>query len=321
MDGAAQKAETHQEEDLPETVVFEFKHRLFSVDGCVFRKTPGGDQVALYVPMGDVQAALPIHQIHLEFEIPPDSPDRKLMSLAAQALQYVQHVYPGDSIPREVITGKAPWMVDPKFLDLAKAWVDMLVVAWESKEDISRLKRKDMVDRTATAEARRIVETAHTKIAQELDGAEPRPDHVKESLEKLAQELSYIEALREKFLDIRRLQSKLKGLYTAYQGEKAVSEQIMRCNSLFEPPIKEFFEKFSEFDTYVVDLSSILRRFEAQVNFIRGERDAFRQIYVLWQPMLARWETASGGRSEETESLVRETYRFAAQHYTRAVEW
>lgn len=321
MDGAAQKVATYQEEDLPETVVFEFKHRLFSLDGCVFRKTPDGDQVALYVPMGDVVAALPIHQIHLEFEIPPDSPDRKLLSLAVQALQYVQQVYPGDSIPREVITGKAPWMVEPKFLDLAKAWVAMLVVAWETREDISRLKRKDMVERIATAEARRTVETAHVKIAQELDAAAPRPDHVKESLEKLAQELSYIEALRDKFIDIRRVQSKLKGLYTTYQSEKAVSEQIMRCNSLFEPPVKEFFEKFAEFDTYVVDLGSILRRFDAQVSFIRGERDAFRQIYVLWQPLLAQWETTSAGRNEETESLVRETYRFAAQHYTRAVEW
>lgn len=50
-------------EELPETVVFEFKHRLFSIDGCVFRKTPDGAQIALYIPMGDVQAAMQMSQI------------------------------------------------------------------------------------------------------------------------------------------------------------------------------------------------------------------------------------------------------------------
>lgn len=308
-------------QDLPETVVFDFKHRLFTLDGCVFRKTPGGDQVALYVPMGDVVAALPVHQLHLEFEIPEDSEDRKLMALAGQALQYVRHVYPGDSIPREVILGQAPWMVDEKYVELAKSWVAMLVIAWKSGEDITAMKRKDMVERVAKPDAAAIIHNAHTEIAAAVEPDNPRPDHVREMLEKLAQELSYIEALREKFLDIRRLQVKVKNLYTTFQSEKAVAEQITRCNSLFEAPIKEFFEKFAEFDTYVVDIISILKRFDAQVNFIRGERDAFRQIYVLWEPLLNAWHGYGGGRSDEGEALVRETYRFAAQHYVRTVEW
>ncbi|MFM2130697.1 MAG: hypothetical protein RL477_2243, partial [Pseudomonadota bacterium] len=287
----------------------------------VFRKTPGGDQIALYVPMGDVLAVLPVHQIHLEFDIPADSEDHNLMGLAGQALQYLPQVYPGDSIPREVLTGKAPWMVDPKFLEMAKAWVTMLVVSWKTGEDISALKRKDMMERAAKPETQQALEAADAEIAAAVAPEDPKPEHVRELLEKLAQELSYIEALREKFLDIRRMQTKLKGTYTSYQGEKAVAEQITRCNSLFEKPIKEFFEKFVEFDTYVVDLTSILKRFDAQVNFIRGERDAFRQIYLLWQPLLDRWEKFGGGRGEEGEALIRETYRFAAQHYVQTVDW
>lgn len=309
------------QEDLPETVVFDFKHRLFSLDGCVFRKAQGSEQVALYVPMGDVVAALPVHQIHLEFEIPKESDDHRLMSLAGQALQYVKQVYPGDSIPREVITGKAPWMVDEKYLKQAQAWVSMLVVAWKTGEDTASMKRKDMLERAATPETKVILEQAYPEIAKAVAPDEPRPDQAKELLEKLAQELSYIEALREKFLDIRRMQTKLKGTSSAYQSEKAVAEQITRCNSMFEAPTRSFYEKFAELDTYVVDLTSILKHFDAQVNFIRGERDAFRQIHQLWEPLLERWEKYPGGRSENGEELIRDTYRFAAQHYMRTADW
>lgn len=317
MDGTA---EIH-DQDLPDTVEFKFTHRLFSLPGCVFRKTPEGDKVGLYVPMGDVQAVLPVHQIHLEFDIPEGSEDRKLMSLAVQALQYVKQVYPGDSIPKEVLTGKSPWMVEDKYLDLAKAWVAMLTVTWKTGEDIAAMKRVDMAVRAQTPETKAILETAHADIARELDADNPDPAKVRELFEKLAQELSYIEALREKFLDIRRLQVKLKNLYSTYQSEKAVAESITRCNSLFEAPVKAFFEKFAEFDTYVVDIISILRHFEQQVTFIRGERDAFRQIFDLWEPLTTRWDAFAGGRTDAAEALVRETYRFAAQHYTQSVAW
>ena len=308
-------------EELPETVVFEFKHRLFSIDGCVFRKTPDGAQIALYIPMGDVQAAMQMSQIAEEFEIDPESDDSKLMALAGQGLQYVRQIYPGDSIPREVLTGKAPWMVDPKFIELATAWVSMLAITWKTGEDISKIPRKDMVTRVATDESKALMETIHTDIAAAIEPDDPKPEHIKELLEKLSQELSYVEALREKFADIRRMQGKIKGLYTTYQSEKAVAESIMRTNSLIEAPIKDMFEKFAEFDTYMCDIISILRRFDAQVNFIRGERDAFRQIHMLWEPLLERWDKFSGGRGDIAEGLARDTYRFAAQHFVRTVDW
>ena len=57
------------------------------------------------------------------------------------------------------------------------------------------------------------------------------------------------------------------------------------------------------------------------MNFIRGERDAFRQIHQLWEPLLERWEKYPGGRSENGEQLIRDTYRFAAQHYMRTADW
>jgi len=309
------------EADLPETVHFDFKHRLFTIDGCVFRKTSDGSEVALLVPMGDVHAALPVHQIRQEFEIDPESDDEQLMQWAAQALQYVRQIYPGDSIPSEVLTGKAPWMVEEKFLTLARARIAMLVVAWKTDEDISKLKTKDILEHAESAESKAILESSYDEIATELELGEGKRDHIIELMDKLAQELSYVEALREKFLELRHMQAKLKSLYSTYQGEKAITEAITRCNSLLEVPIKEQFEKFAEFDTYMTDIINIMRHFDAQVNFIRGERDAFRQTYMLWENLLTQWNEFPGGRNDVTNSLVNETYRFAAQHFVRTADW
>lgn len=309
------------EASLPETVHFDFKHRLFTIDGCVFRKTSDGSQVALIVPMGDVQAALPVHQIRQEFEIDPQCNDEQLMQWAAQALQYVRQVYPGDSIPSEVLTGKAPWMVEERFLTLARARVIMLVVTWKMDEDFTNLKPADLIARSQSPETKELLEDSYEEIAAELELGAGKRDYVVELMGKLAQELSYVEALRDKFLGLRRMQIKLKNLYSVYQGEKAIAESITRCNSLIEMPIKDLFDKFAEFDTYMTDIINIMRHFDAQVNFIRGERDAFRQIYMLWEELLDQWAACDPGRNDTAEHLVRETYRFAAQHFVRTVEW
>jgi hypothetical protein len=309
------------EVELPETVHFDFKHRLFSVDGCVFRKTSDGSQIALVVPMGEVQAALPVHQIRQEFEIDPESNDEQLMQWAAQALRYVRQIYPGDSIPSEVLTGKAPWMIEGKFLKLAHARIAMLVVAWKTDEDISKLKQSEILERGESAETKSLLENSYAEIAKELELGEDKSYHIIELMDKLGQELSYVEALRDKFLELRRMQTKLKSMYSVYQGEKAITEAIARCNSLIESPIKELFEKFTEFDTYMTDIVNIMRHFDAQVNFIRGERDAFRQAYMLWENLLEQWNEFPGGRNDAASNLVNETHRFAAQHFVRTADW
>ncbi len=309
------------EVELPETVHFDFKHRLFAVDGCVFRKTSDGSQVALVVPMGDVQAALPVHQIRQEFEIDPESDDEQLMQWAAQALQYVRQIYPGDSIPSEVLTGKAPWMVEEKFLTLARARVAMLVVAWKTDEDISKLKNAEILKRGESATTKALLDDSYGNIAAELELGDGKRDHIIELMDKLAQELSYVEALRDKFTELRRMQAKIKSLYSTYQGEKAITEAITRCNSLIEAPIKELFDKFVEFDTYMTDIINIMRHFDAQVNFIRGERDAFRRTYMLWESLLNQWNEFPGGRNDAASNLVNETYRFAAQNFVRTADW
>ena len=212
-------------------------------------------------------------------------------------------------------------MVEEKFLKLARARITMLVVAWKTDEDISKLKQSEIVERAESAETKSLLEDSYTEIAKELELGDDKRDHIIELMDKLGQELSYVEALRDKFLELRRMQTKIKSLYSAYQGEKAITEAIARCNSLIEAPIKELFEKFAEFDTYMTDIVNIMRHFDAQVNFIRGERDAFRQTYMLWENLLEQWNAFPGGRNDAASNLVNETYRFAAQHFVRTADW
>lgn len=314
-------SEALDELSYKENIDFIFQHRLFKIDGCVFRKMSDGDDVALFVPMGDIVAAVPIHQIRLSFEIAADSQDDKLMQYAAQALQYVRRVYPGDSIPADVISGRAPWMVEERYITLAKARVALQIVGWKTGEDLSALEPDDAIARAEDPETKKLIEDACREMAEKLELGEDGAKQVTEQTEKFVQELSYIEALRDKLAPILRIQAGLKTLFSAFRDEKAARESITRCNSLLDAPIKEIFAKFVAFDANTGEIFNTLKRFDAQVEYVRNTRDELRQVYLKWEDLLAQWEKFKGVRDDGSEALIRETYHFAAQHFVQTVEW
>ncbi len=312
---------TLDELSYKENIDFNFQHSLFKIEGCVFRRSADGKEVSLYVPMGDIVAAVPVHQIRLSFEIAPGSQDEKLMQYAAQALQYVRRVYPGDSIPTDVISGRAPWMVEEQYLTLARARVALQIVSWKTGEDLADLEPEDAVARVEDKETQNLVKQAYEELAQKLELGEGGVKQVMEQVEKLGQELAYVEALHEKLQPVRRIQAGLKTLFSAYRDEKAMRESITRCNSLLDTPIKEIFAKFVSFDANTGEILNTLKRFDAQIDYIRLTRDELRQVYLKWEDLLAHWEKFKGVRDDHTEHLVRETYHFAAQHFVQTVEW
>src|SRR4051794_319703 len=86
---------------------FDFEHKVFSLASCVFRKAHDGSCIVLQCPLGDVVAALPIQTLCATFEIAPGSNDAALLKRVAEALKYVKQVRPGDSVPSEILDGRA----------------------------------------------------------------------------------------------------------------------------------------------------------------------------------------------------------------------
>jgi hypothetical protein len=304
-----------------ENVDFDFKNRVFAVEGAVFRKTSGGDTAALYVPMGDTVAAITIKQIKSGFDIAPDSDDDILLGYVNKALEFVREIYPGDSIPSEVLTGEASWLVDEKYIATAKARVMMQLVAWMTGEDFENVTLSDILARAEDPETKKLVQDAFADIAEKLGLGKDRSEEVVQLVDRFAHELSYIEALRSELGKTKVVMAKLKDLYKSYQGDSSFGESITRCNTLMEKPVRQIFEKFDTFDLTIGEILNTLRQYDAQIEYVRKTRDELRQVYVLWEEIFEVWDRCDDAEEAEVENAIRATYRFAAQHFVQTDDW
>ena len=88
-----------------------------------------------------------------------------------------------------------------------------------------------------------------------------------------------------------------------------------------EKPAQATSDKFDEFDATIGEILNTLRQYDAKVQYVRKVRDELRQIYLLWEEILGIWERCDDAEQSETENAIRETYRFAAQHFVQTDDW
>jgi hypothetical protein len=298
---------------------FRFEHKLFSVDSCVFRRADG--VVSLYMPLGGVTVAVPVDKLVKTFDIPTDSNDATLLSRVAAALKFVPQIRPGDSIPTEIINGRASWMVDPKFLAAAKAKISLQLVAWLTGKHIDNLDINEFIVLAERNDTRDRVQEAFSSIAEKLGFGAERKQDVVDLVDRFAVEVSYVEALRDQFNELRHVIQKLKTLSNLYRRERNLVEITTRCNTLLAKPVQRVLDKFAAFDANVGEILNTLQRIDAQIVYVRDTRDELRDNYLYWEEMIRLWEHVKAVTGPEAEAAVRETYRFAARNFSSGVAW
>jgi hypothetical protein len=299
---------------------FSFENRVFGAKGCVFRKTPDGG-VALHVPLGDVVAALPIETLRPSFGIQPGSSDDRLLVQVGFALRYVRQVRPGDSIPSELIDGTATWLADEKHLAAAKMRITMQLLAWIRGTHLDESATPDMVLDPDSPDVKRLINDAFTAIAEKLGLDASRRPEVVDLVDRIAQELSYIEALRDRFARMRRILPTLKALAGVYRRERSLVEVIVRCQALLLRPIQSILGKFAEIDANTGEILQTLRNFDAQVVYIRTCRDSLWESHLMWEVFLDLWDDCGTEPSPAAERAIREAYRFAARNFPQTSSW
>lgn len=300
---------------------FHFEHKLFSVNGCVFRKAANGVGVSLYMPLGNVQVAVPVDKLVRTFDIDEDSADAHLLKRVSAALKYVAEIRPGDSIPSEIIDGRASWMVDAKYLMAAKARISLQLVAWLNGGHVDNLDMREFVVLAEKDETKNKVQEAFASIAERLGYGADRRDEVIELVDRFAGELSYVEALRDQFNALHQLLATMKALAATYRRDRTTVETITRCSTLLSRPIQKIFDGFSALDANVGEILSTLQRFDSQVDYVRHVRDDMREIYLQWQGIIALWAPIKPVACPEVERALQETYRFAARNFSAGVAW
>jgi hypothetical protein len=300
---------------------FSFQNKVFSVEGGYFSMTSDGKEPVFHVLLGDLRATLPLKTLRAEFGIDEESFDGRLLGIIEKSLRYVKTIAPNDSIPRELLDGSASWAVEDRHRVIAESRLAVQVSTWLSGEETvfnDSAQLQQLADDPVTKQR---VQNALGEMAERLGFGRDGKQQVIERIDQFARELCYIEALRERSGCVVQIVNFLNRLMKIYRKDKSITEEIVRVLQLFRTPVTEFGATFDLVDAQTGQILSVLQTLDSQIAFVRGMRDDLHFRLMKWDGLFAKWEALEIARSSEAEALVKESYRFVAQHFPQQQSW
>lgn len=209
-----------------ETIVFD--NKVFSrMEGSYFRKSEQSNEPVFVVSLGGEEVTLPFKGLSREFGIEPTSHDDKMLRMIVESLDFVNFLVLGDNIPKEILTGEASWEVTEEHRRVAYQRLSMQLVAWMSGGEENQVTDPEQLLQIADDPAtKQKVSAAFDEAAKSLGYGDGETEKVIEDIEELAEEIAFIETLREKFRDVQMMEDKLKKLKTVFGRERSVQDLI-----------------------------------------------------------------------------------------------
>lgn len=295
---------------------FDFEHRVFKTPGARFL-LKGHDKIPTFrVDMGDLDGLIEIQVLRKEFGIGPDSHDGKLIDLAVQGLRYVPDIRPGDTVPSELLDGKASWTVSPKHKKLAEQRLQVQLLSWVSGKEVLLTDSQEIELFLGQIENKEKLRTAFRNAAEALGHGPENVEPVIKQIELLAREVCYIEALRDRYALIPKIELKMNELARSFGNDRNAKLELNRVRSLLQVGIKEYGSRFSEADAQTGEIISALKSIDRQVKFIRDIRDDLHFLLMQWNPhivSLDQWQTR---RTPQTDRVMSSLYRFLAPRFS-----
>ncbi len=309
-------------EQIPDHCVL--AHHVFRLlPNISFKRAESDGTPVMVVPFGDRTASVPLRSLQREFAIRDDSADGHMLGLIAESLDYVTALRLGDKLPDEVVNGKASW--EPGILHRRRAAtrLRLRLLAWlDPNAARSAGRGDDSANRLdSDPELRTMVQNAFRKAAAELNLQSPEELVVR--VEQLAEEFSYIEALRERLL-VRVQTLVARGARLGAQlgrsdGRRADALSRMQC--LADIALTLFHARFDDIDAQTGEIIALLRNPDSQISFVRSNRDSLYRTMRGWDPILTQWDEECGEDDNAVWILVADTYQFLAKRHLPASEW
>lgn len=294
---------------------FNFESKVFGMPEARFVLARDG-QATLRMIVGTMQASLPLNTIVSSFEI--SDADKELLAIVAKSLKYVKEIRPGDSIPSEILDGSASWAIDERHSDVARKRLTVQLVGWFTGEPVETLDTEQLAklaeDTKVTARVNDAYQKAATSIGTDKDG-------VLQRIETLVRELGYIEALRERFFRVRKLDQTMGALATYFNGDATTMESIQRIRALMRKPLTRFQTIFDQVDAMTGEVLSALKNVGAQIDFIRKCRDELWDHYMSWESIIDDMQGLDLERNPACANFIRKVYQFVATRYPQGVSW
>ena len=303
----------------PRSTHFDFQHPVFRMPGaCFLLASDGAPSVKMM--FGDMEVLVPVKSLVPEFDL-DGTVDGMLLDKVVSGLRFVKMIYPGDSIPREILDGTASWSVEERHHTLARGRLTLQISTWLSGEEKVISDYDSLMQLVEDPAVKAKVNVAIGEIAARLELPPERKNEVMDRVETLVRELAYIEALRDRFTIIKDVQAKLTQFARAYKRDRTIEEELLRIERLIRRPIDEFGGIFDQVDAQSGEIISLLRNIDSQITFIRASRDELHEKMMLWDETLEIWAELPVERSTENEAKIRDLYRFLARHYIVQKQW
>ncbi len=301
----------------------QFEHKLFgAVQGACFRRSPDTKKEPLFImDLGGNEVSLPFDGIKEEFEIDDESPDGQMLELVAESLRFVKVIRPGDPVPKEIVTGEASWEITKEHRAVAYNRLTTQLASWLTGDQHLITDREQLLQVAEDPQTKKKVNEAFAEAAAYLGLSRDDKDQVIDLIERLANDLAGIEALRDTFNMVLMMEEKIQGLRRAFGNEMSVLEVADPVARLMTIASAEFADQFELIDAQTGEIMAALKNIEAQTKFIREARDRLYQDLMEWDDMFRQWTQSHVARNDANVLLLRKTYRFLAPRYVQSDDW
>ena len=298
-----------------------FEHKFFqSFEDLYFRMTDAGEAVAV-IKLASNEAILAFDGIKREFMLSADSADSRMLDTVAEALQFVRGLRLGDALPKEVVTREASWEPTDRHRRIARQRLTMQLVTWLTGNEHIFTSSEELMQVAEDPQVKKNINLAFAEAAEELGLGRDRREEVVHYIEQLAKELAYIEAERDIFAEVRKIDDKVQGLrriYSADRGMIATTDQVAR---LSQRALKVFEELFEQVDAQTGEIMAMLKNIDNQIEYIRKVRDDLFRRLLPWEDLIPIWKTLYIVRSDENTNRIRDLYQFLAPRFMQVNEW
>jgi hypothetical protein len=307
---------------MSHTTHFAFNHKVFRVEGGYFSAPSREAGARFNIPMGEVMTSVPLETLRKEYRIPPDSVDGNLLTLVESALNHVKEIRVDDAIPTELLDGTASWSVEERHRTLAASRLARYLVQWATgkKERVRDL--EEFTRRLESPALRKKLNDAFAKMTRHLGLGADGIAEVEAKIERLAQELAHLEALRERFEEIRSIEELLEGAVQLCGQSTLNPDEIARIRVLLSSAFLRIASQFELMDKQGARIAEALEQMDRHIELIRSVRNDTHHELMRWDGILEQWHDFSRQPSTPAAlAAAKETYRFLAQNYPIMQVW
>lgn len=309
---------------LEQPTVCEFSAQFLSgFQAPLFRRSADDGVPVLVVRMGDRDAVVPLGHLRSRLGIAETSPDGMMLIRIGEALDFVSKLRLGDPFPAEILTGTASWLPDAVHRHIADHHLRGRLIHWLRLVGAmgNRPLEEGDFDRAAHDPAlSERLNAAFTQVAHQL----VLPDALDAItlMEALADDMAFIEALRERLLlPMRQMARKLDAVAQTRRSDDSNSEMLILVRRLCRSALTQIGRRFSEIDRLTDDIIGSLSGGVAQQTLIRSSRDWLYRTQRSFSPVLEAWEAAPAQIDDEFWMRLSNTYRLLAPRFMTVQEW